>query len=112
MLVSGGYTLAGSVLSDYGSDPQVARILVVLGWNWIAVIATPLAALVGGTAVVCLRFAALPKWLGWISVVVALALVIPPISYFGFLAFTIWIIVVSIVLLTQIGRAAEPETAS
>ena len=56
LLVSGGFTLAGSVLSDYGRDPQVARTLAVLNWDWIAVVSVPLAALVGGTAVVGLRF--------------------------------------------------------
>ena len=111
-LVLAGITLAGSVISDYGNDPQVARTLAAIEWNWIWVIAAPLAALVGGTAVVSLRFAALPKWLGWISVVLALLLVIPPISYFGFLLFHIWTIAVSVVLLTRVGRTAEPETAS
>ena len=111
LLVSAGFTLAGSV-SDYGRDPQVARTLVVLQWDWIMVVAAPLAALVGGTAVVSLRFGALPKWLGWISVVVTVLLVIPPISYFGFLAFIIWSVFVSVVLLTRAGKTVDAELGS
>ena len=110
LLVGLSYAVAATVLSDYGDDPQVARALAVLGWEHLAVVAPPLAALVGGTAVVSLQFGASPRWLGWLGVVITLAL-LTPAYFFAFLAALIWLVALGAVLLLRAGRVPRPGAA-
>ena len=49
------------------------------------------------SATLAFRHGALPKWLGWVSVVIAISLV-TPVGFIGFLASLVWILVVSILL--------------
>jgi hypothetical protein len=89
--------LAGTVLSDYGSDAQVAKTLAVLQYNYIIVLAPPLAALVGGTTVIAFRFGALPQWLGWVGVPLTVLLLVPMVALGVYLS-PLWVLVVSITL--------------
>jgi hypothetical protein len=57
-----------------------------------------------------LRFGALPKWLGWASIVIGIALVTPA-GFLGFLAALVWILVVSVVLYLRGAEAATPQAA-
>lgn len=98
LLVLGSIQLAGTVLSDYGSDPGVAKTLAALQWDYIIVLAPPLAALVGGTTVIALRFGALPQWLGWVGVPFTLLLVVPMVAWMGVFLSPLWVLVVSITL--------------
>ena len=51
------------------------------------------------TALAILRFGALPRWLAWVSLLVALVLVIPPLAFFGLvLGLPIWVLATSVVL--------------
>ena len=48
-------------------------------------------------AILALRYAALPKWLGWFSVLIGIVLLIGPIGWAAFIFATpIWILVVSV----------------
>jgi hypothetical protein len=71
--------------------------------------ALPLAA----TALVVLRTRALPRWLGWASAVLALAMLIPFINWlaFGFV-FPLWVIVVSLLLWREHGRLSTDDAYS
>jgi hypothetical protein len=51
---------------------------------------------VAGVAI--LRGAALPPWLGWISIAICSVFVIPPIEFVDFLLFLIWVVVVSVLV--------------
>lgn len=54
------------------------------------------------TALVILRFGALPRWLGWFSLALALLLVIVPIGWLGVIAgLPLWTLVVSVLLFRQ-----------
>ena len=110
LLVGLSYAVAATVLSDYGEDPQVARALAVLGWEHLAVVAPPLAALVGGTAAVSLRFGAVPRWLGWVGVAITLAL-LTPTYFFAFLAALVWLIALCVVLLLRTRSVPHRESA-
>jgi hypothetical protein len=53
----------------------------------------------------------LPKWLAWITLLIAILLV-TPIGFFAMLAFLIWILIVSILLLVRPAAPAAPTTAT
>lgn len=57
--------------------------------------------LLAATAIVTLRFRALPIWLGWASVVLAIIGLIGPISWIVLLLFPLWVLATSIVLYRQ-----------
>lgn len=52
-----------------------------------------------------LRHGALPKWLGWVAIVLAVA-TITPAGFIGFIGTGLWILVVSIVLAMRADEAA------
>ena len=58
-----------------------------------------------------LRGAALPKWLGWVAIVIGIAVLIPPASFPALLAFLIWSIIVSILMYLRTDAVAPaPNT--
>ena len=49
------------------------------------------------SAILALRFGALPKWLGWFSLLIGIVLLIGPIGWAGFIFATpLWILIVSV----------------
>ena len=98
LLVLGGLEIATTSVSDYGPDTEVARALFALTWNSIWLIAPPLIALTTAASVIIIRFRALPTRVGWIGLVVALSLFMP---WIGMVGFMVWVLIVSVVLLTQ-----------
>ena len=93
---------------DYDPDPQAAKALFALTWNYIWVIGPPLIAFTAAASIVIIRFAALPRWIGWIGILVALSSFMP---WMGILFFFPWILVVSVALLIRTWRS-QPEAAS
>lgn len=67
------------------------------------------AALVGATAVVSLRTGVLPMWLAWVSVLVAVGMLVPFISWALLLVFPLWVLIVSILLLLRSAGPIETE---
>lgn len=59
-----------------------------------------------------LRGAALPRWLGWVAIVIGIAVLIPPASFPALLAFVIWSIVVAILMYLRsrgsVGATSRP----
>jgi hypothetical protein len=56
-------------------------------------------------AILALRYAALPRWLGWVSALIGLVLLIGPIGWAALIfAFPIWVLIVSVWLWTTTGR--------
>jgi hypothetical protein len=59
------------------------------------------------TGLASLRFRALPRWLGWVSLVLALALAIPGVGFIGLVVgLPLWTVVVSVLLLRRAAAAA------
>ena len=108
MLVFISLDLATTAVSDYGSDTQVAKALIALRWKYVWVLAPPMIAFTLGASLVIVRYAALPRWIGWIGFPVAVTLLLPWIGRFVAEA---WILVVSIVLVIQAWRATGPRAA-
>lgn len=67
------------------------------------------------SAILALRYAALPKWLGWLSILVGIVLLIGPIGWAALIFATpIWVLIVSIWLYVRTPVAAtapDPVTA-
>lgn len=58
------------------------------------------AVLVAATGLVALRTAVLPRWVAWVSLVLALVLLIPPIGWAGILfGMPVWTLLVSLLLI-------------
>jgi hypothetical protein len=57
-----GFNLAGSELSSYGADTQVAKMIFVWGWLSASLLAAPIGALVLSTTIASFRSGALPAW--------------------------------------------------
>ena len=62
-----------------------------------------------GGPLVIVRYAALPRWIGWIGFLATISYFMP---WIGRALFVAWILVVSIVLLIQAWRAPQPKEAN
>lgn len=96
LLPSGGAAVAlgaGTMSPAAGDVLRYMPAIFFIGVELFAVV------LVGATALLTLRTAALPRWLGWVSLVLALVLLIPPIGWLGMLVgIPAWIVTVSLLL--------------
>jgi len=114
MIGSAAIGIVGGLRADeQGSiDPQVAAALFDIS-NIMYGLAAPMAwaAAVLATAVVALRSSALPSWLGWVSIPMGIALLIPPISWIAIIVMNLWVIAVAIVLYLRSGAQAETPVA-
>jgi hypothetical protein len=96
----------GLTLSDVGGDlePAATQALNALSEDMFFPVAGGTVVFTWSVALAILRHGGLPRWLGWVAVVIAVASVTPA-GFFAFLAIGIWTAIVSAVLL------ANPETA-
>lgn len=110
--------LAASFLaddSDVTGEAATYQALFVLGDSFVFVTAYLAAAFLGAVAVSALRTRTLPFWLGWISAVFAVGLILPWVGW-AFLVWglPLWTVITSIVLtLRHEGEAVErPATTA
>ena len=89
-------------------DTQVAKVFVVYFWNFVWVFAPPMIALTLGASLAIVRYAALPRWTGWIGFLVAATLLMP---WIGMLVVMAWLLLVSVVMLVQVWSAPREEGA-
>ncbi len=61
-------------------------------------------AITSGLAILC--GAKLPRWLGWLAIVLGIAAIIPPISFPSLFGFVIWSVIVSILMYRRSGPAS------
>jgi hypothetical protein len=124
----GSLTLAGAVLMAAGAligtgveyglahqlshlGPEVAQTLNFLDNElFLPVLA---GAFVFGisSGLAILRGAALPKWLGWVAVVLGVIALIPPTGFFALLGFVIWTVIASILMYRRTGSPADTRVA-
>jgi hypothetical protein len=65
------------------------------------------------SAILALRYAALPRWLGWVSILVGIVLLIGPIGWAGLIFATpIWTLIVSVVVWRRGEAVASPARRS
>jgi hypothetical protein len=109
---SGAASVAANSNACAGIDPQLWQVLQDMNNASFFYSFLPLAVLSAASAVVAIRFGApLPRWLGWMSAVVAVALLVDGMAGtlyardFGpsFLLFVLWILAASIALVRRAG---------
>lgn len=110
ILVEGGFYYAGSELADYGDDTQVAKIILLWGWNSASLLAPAFGAVLFGSAWAGFRHAGLPRWLTWFTGIMFVILVVIGVVLqtpgLGALAGSLWFMVASVTLaLNEHGRA-------
>ncbi len=62
-----------------------------------------------GSGLAILRGAQLPKWLGWVAIVLGIAALVPPASFPALLGFAIWSAIVSILIYRRTGPAVSGD---
>ena len=96
-----------------GIDPQLWQVLHDMGGAAFISSFFPLAVLLASSAVVAIRFGALPRWLGWMSAFVAVTLLIGGIAGIdyaredaglAYLLFELWTLMTSIALMRRAGQ--------
>lgn len=92
-------------------DPQVATTLWDLNIILFSLAApVAFAALALAASIVSIRTAVLPRWLGWITLALAITLMIPPINHISVIVFTFWVGLTGVVLTAL--PTAEPNLAT
>ena len=112
LLGSSAGTIAAHNNACAGIDPQLWQTLHDIGSASFFLSFFPLAVLLAASAVVAIRFGALPRWLGWMSAAVAVTLLVGGTAgtiYAGdnglpFLLFLLWTLVTSISLMRRTGQ--------
>ena len=64
-----------------------------------------------GAGLSVVRFGGLPKWLGWVAIVLAVAGA-TPIGFVAFLGGALWVLIVSILLAVRARGASAPPAAA
>ena len=101
----------GLTLSDVAADlePGAAQALNALNMDMWFPLAGGVVVFTWCSALAILWHGGLPRWLGWIVLVLAIAAV-TPLGFFAFLATGLWIVLASVVLLMA-GRASSAPAA-
>jgi hypothetical protein len=117
LVLAGGILMAGGAITGTGLEygiahnlhhlsPQAVQTLNFISQEvFLPVLAGAFVfAICSGLAI--LGGAALPKWLGWVAIVLAIVVLIPPASFPALIGFMIWSIIVSILMYQRSGEPA------
>ena len=91
-------------------EPAGVQALSALWNNDFLVLALGSFVFVSATGLSLIRHRALPAWLGWVAIVLAVAQVTPA-GFFAFIATALWVAVVSVMLAIR-GRRGERTTTT
>jgi hypothetical protein len=105
--------IAGAFGANESETPltdEAAQALSYVGNGFFVAAAYAAALLLVATAVAVLRFRFLPVWLAWVSLVLAVVLIVPPIGWAALIiGFPLWLIVVSVLLYLRQPVGPEPD---
>jgi hypothetical protein len=118
IVLAGGVLMAAGVFmavsAEYGLahnlhylTPATAQTLSVLSNELFLPVLGGAFLFAIGSGLAILRGARLPRWLGWVAIVLAIAVLIPPASFPALLVFAIWSVIVSILIYRRTGPAAS-----
>jgi hypothetical protein len=98
-----GFTL-GDAADHLG--PASIQTLHVLNNDMFFPVAIGTATFLIGTGIAVVKTGALPKWLGWVAIVVGIVAVTPA-GFFAFMVLGIWTVIVSVMLSLRAGTETE-----
>lgn len=113
LLASGAISVFMAASVGYGEDRAKAAILGSMGWTAAALTIVSMLAvalMIAATSSLAARNAVFPRWFAWLSYLCALALVLS-VLFITMIAFPIWLIVASLLLLTQREHHPRPTLA-
>jgi hypothetical protein len=96
--------------ADNKASPEALQALNVLDGNVWLPFNSGLGVMMLGAAGLLLTERVLARWLGWVALVLGVALFIPFADFFALLIALVWIIVVSVMLYTASDRRLDTET--
>ena len=88
-------------------DPSVYHLFDTLGFLTINLGLFGQAVQVVATSVVALRWGGLPRWFAWVGFLVAVALVLNLLYFFGLFVWVAWVLLTSGLLLVRRGQTAS-----
>ena len=111
-----------AVRASEGMDPGIMEAFIAMNGASFSITFLPLGVMLLATGIVAIRTGALPRWLGWMSAVVALGLlgalsaaVVSPSPpewvFLTMLLYALWVVATSIVLMRRAGESYPAETA-
>lgn len=108
-----GPNLAGALAEDE-LTPEAAQALVIVDDAFFVAAELSAALMLAAAAFGILRYGALPKWLGWVGLLIALVLLIPPVGWAALLVgVPLWTLVASVLLwmrpLGDVGSGRGPS---
>jgi hypothetical protein len=96
---------------DAPLTPEAAQALWVAGDGFFVATEYAVAAFLIATWLAVLRWRILPRWVGWLGLLVAIVALFPPIGWAALIfGFPIWIVIASLLLLRR--RAPAPGLAA
>jgi hypothetical protein len=109
------FAAIGFSLGDAATDlePATVQTLHVMNVNFFFPAAVGLSVFLLGTGIAAIKTGALPKWLGWIAILVGIVAVTPA-GFVAFLLNGLFVIVVSVMLVMRAGddRPTGPNTGA
>ena len=121
VLASGAPIFAAIHRANEGLDPQIARTLQDMNDASFFLSFFPLAVLLGAAAIVVIRYGALPRWLGWMAAVLAVALLGGAVvgafywvenAGLPFMLFLLWTLATSVVLVRRVGQPGSAVSSA
>lgn len=111
IIIAGTAATGGTLyfaLGDLADDisPAAVEALNALSWDYFFPLAVGVTTLLIGAGLSIVLYGPLPKWLGWVAIVIGIVSH-TPIGFFGWALAGVWVIVVSI-LLSLRARTAQP----
>ena len=92
-------------------DPVALQAINGISWDYYIPFVVGMVPFLVASGICIVRTEALPKWLGWVAIIVGV-LNFTPVGFFAFLAGMVWILIVSIVLTLRARSApAAPVVA-
>jgi hypothetical protein len=122
LVLAGGVLMTAGALGSTGVEyglahqlhhlgPEAAQTLNFLSQELFLPVLAGAFAFALGSGLAILRGAQLPKWLGWVAIVLAIAVLIPPATFPALGVFAIWSVIVSILMYVRSGppKPSQPE---
>ncbi|MEK6277573.1 MAG: hypothetical protein AABM29_06140 [Actinomycetota bacterium] len=109
LIFAGVDFMLGETVGDV--PPAVTHTFSVMDENFFFPVAGGFIIMLLATGVVAIRTGALPSWLGWVSLLIAVVM-LTPAGFAGFLATLLWIPIVGVILYLREGRGAAARPAA